>query len=116
MVLCHPITGNPFGVIDLDVTDYDPSEVKAKLTDGSFVVIGKLTKQVSADGQLSLVQRTFLSYIMKVLETLMGVTPDVTALTDYKNGINTAKPLVEKFCRLSINGPAYRMAAMSVCA
>jgi hypothetical protein len=53
---------------------------------------------------------------MKVSETLMGVTPDVSALTDYKNGINTVKPLVEKFCRLSINGPAYRMAAMSVCA
>jgi len=116
MLLCNPETGAPFGVVDLDVTDYDPKEIKAKLTDGEFAVIGKLTKRIDGGETLSLVQRTFLSYVMGVLDTLMAVTNDMNSLNNYRNSIDTAKPFVEQFCRLSIDGPAYRMTAMSVCA
>ncbi len=116
MILCDPKTGIPFGVVDLDVTDYDPKEIKAKLTDGEFTVIGKLTKRIDDGETLSLVQRTFLSYIMDVLDKLMAVTNDIESLNNYRGSIDHAKPFVEQFCRLSINGPAYRMIAMSVCA
>lgn len=116
MLLCDPETGVSFGVVDLDVTDYDPKEIKAKLTDGEFSVIGKLTKRIGDGETLSLVQRTFLSYVMDVLDTLMLVTNDMNKMNNYRASIDAAKPFVERFCRLSINGPAYRMTAMSVCA
>lgn len=116
MVMHDEKTGKPIGVVDIDVTDYDPREVKAKLTDGSFIITGKLTKTVSNDNELSLVQRSFLSYVMKIVENLVGITDDIDGMKKYKNGIATAQPLVEKFCRLSIKGPAYRLVAMSVCA
>ncbi|KQO31002.1 hypothetical protein N5E99_10640 [Pseudomonas chengduensis] len=116
MLLCSPETGIPFGVVDLDVTDYDPKEIKAKLTDGEFAVFGKLTKRIGGGETLSLVQRTFLSYVMGVLDTLMEVTNDMKGLNEYRHSMDTAKPFVERFCRLSIDGPAYRMTAMSVCA
>lgn len=116
MLLCHPKTGLAFGVIDLDVTDYDPKEIKAKLTDGEFTVIGKVTKRVEEGESLSLVQRTFLSYAMSVLDKLMAISNDMGSFDNYRNSIDSAKPMVEKFCRLAINGPAYRMTAMSVCA
>lgn len=116
MVLCDPTTGDKFGLVDLDVTDYDPQEIKSKLTDGCFVVIGKITKLVEMGDSLSLVQRTFLSYVMHVLDTLAGLGDDAEALEKYKKGINEARPYVERFCQLSISGPAYRLMAMSVCA
>lgn len=116
MLLCHPKTGIAFGVVDLDVTDHDPKEIKAKLTDGEFTVIGKVTKRVEEGNSLSLVQRTFLSYVMSVLDKLMAVSNDMGSFENYRNSIDSAKPMVEKFCRLSIEGPAYRMAAMSVSA
>jgi len=115
MLLCNPQTGIAFGVVDLDVTDYDPKEVQAKLTDGEFTVIGKVIKRVEEGESLSLVQRTFLSYIMGALDKLMAVTNDIGRFENYRNSIDSAKPMIEKFCRLSIDGPAYRMTAMSVC-
>lgn len=116
MLLCHPKTGVAFGVIDLDVTDYDPKEIKAKLTDGEFTIIGKVTKRVAEGESLSLVQRTFLSYVMSVLDKLMAISNDMGSFDNYRNSIDSVKPMVEKFCRLAIDGPAYRMTAMSVCA
>lgn len=115
MLLCNPQTGIAFGVVDLDVTDYDPKEVQAKLTDGEFTVIGKVIKRVEEGESLSLVQRTFLSYIMGALDKLMAVTNDIGRFENYRNSIDSAKPMIEKFCRLSIDGPAYRMTAMSIC-
>lgn len=116
MLLCHPKTAVAFGVVDLDVTDYDPKEIKAKLTDGEFTVIGKVIKRVEEGDSLSLVQRTFLSYVMSVLDKLMAVSNNLGSFESYRNSIDLAKPMVEKFCRLSIDGPAYRMTAMSVSA
>ncbi len=116
MVMHDPTTGRPFGVVDIDVTDYDPKEIKAKLTDGSFVIIGKMTKFVKQGQELSLVQRSVLSYAMGVISQLVGATNDHDGFAKYTSSIATAKPFVEKFCKLSINGPAYRLVAMSVCA
>jgi hypothetical protein len=116
MILCAEISGKPFGVVDLDVTDYDPKEVKARSTDGTLYVLGKNTKLVSDEEQLSLVQRTFLSYIVTILETLISISGDVGAFTSYTESISAARPFVDRFCRLAIDGPAYRMTAMSVCA
>ncbi|AFN56944.1 hypothetical protein FBY51_0736 [Zymomonas mobilis] len=114
MLLFSSKTGIAFGVVDLDVTDYDPKEVTAKLTDGEFTIIGKVTKRVEEGASLSLVQRTFLSYVMSVLEKLMAISNDIGSFEEYKNSIASVKPMVEEFCRLSIDGPAYRMTAMSV--
>ncbi|HZG18988.1 MAG TPA: hypothetical protein VE092_03150 [Herbaspirillum sp.] len=116
MLLCESSTGKPIGVVDLDVTDYDPKEIQAKLTDGEFTVIGKVTKRVTEGDTLSLVQRTFLSYIMGAFDKLMGVTNDIERFEKYRYGIESVRPKVEEFCRLSITGPAYRMTAMSVSA
>lgn len=116
MIMCNEGTGEPIGVVDIDVADYDPSEIKSKLTDGSFFIIGKLTKTIDEHQELSLVQRSFLSYVMKIMENLVEVTSDINNAQKYRDGIAMAQPFVEKFCRLSIKGPAYRLIAMSVCA
>jgi hypothetical protein len=56
MIMVHPeYPDRQLGIVDIDVSDSDPASVKARLTDGKFHVIGKVTKYVDQGQTLSLV-------------------------------------------------------------
>lgn len=61
MIMISPETNRPIGLIDIAIADGDPAEIKAKLTDGQFHVIGKVSRYIDENQKLSMVQRTILS-------------------------------------------------------
>lgn len=107
--------GPPLGVVDLDTTDVESTAVRAKLTGGRFHIIGKVTQRIPSGRSLSLMQRTSLSSLFDIFGKLAAATPDQKALIQYNSGIASARQIVEKICRLEVDGPALRIAAMSVC-
>ncbi|MEK8020869.1 MAG: hypothetical protein VSS75_028700 [Candidatus Parabeggiatoa sp.] len=116
MVMVSPNDPNhQLGIVDLDVTDYDPSEIKARLNDGKFHVIGKVSKFVNDGESLSLVQRTSLSTLIDILTKLVQLNEEQQEVQKVLNSIDIVKPMLEKVVQLQIPGPAYRIMAMSVC-
>jgi len=115
MIMEDPSCHRQLGVLDLDVSDHDPSAVKARLTGGTFHVIGKITSFVESESSMSLVERSALSTLMDLLDRLVGLNTQEENIAQYRNAIGTARTLVEKVCQLRIPGPAFRMMAMSVC-
>lgn len=116
MILEDP--NNPkkqIGIVDLDVSDYDPSEVKARLSGGKYLIIGKVIKTVNENNSLSLVQRSFLSTIMDLLDKAMSLNTQQEQIANYQQGIIQMKPYVETLCQLNVPGPAFQVMAMSVC-
>jgi hypothetical protein len=116
MVMFHPTNpSRQLGIVDIDVSDSVPTAIKARLTDGKFHVIGKVTKYVDSTQSLSLVQRTVLSTVMDLLSRVMALNHDQAKVVHYQQSIQTAKQAVEQLCQLEIKGPAYRIIAMSIC-
>jgi len=116
MVICDPENPNiQFGVVDIDVIDNDPSEIKGRLNDGTFHIIGKISRRVQNDEYLSLVQRTFLSTAIDAIAKAVSLQEDRQKVLDFNDFLSIAGGNVEKVCQLRIQGPAYRMVAMSVC-
>lgn len=116
MIMVNPDDpSDQYGIVDIDVRDYEPSSVKARLTDGQFHIIGKVTKHVGDEGSLSLVNRTFLATLMDLLSKIVNMNTEQTKITQYKEQIQKIKPMVEGLCQLKIEGPAYRIMAMSIC-
>lgn len=114
MIMINPETHRQIGVLDVDVNDLDALSVKAKLTDGRFRVIGRVSRHVSSGESISLVQRTILSSVLSILEKFMGAT-DVDGVEKYKRSMGTARDFAQQICQLSLPGPALRMMAMSIC-
>lgn len=104
-----------FGIVDLDVADYEPSAVKARLTDGKFHVIGKVTKHVGDGESLSLLQRTFLSTVMELMSKVVNLNSEQASIIQYQQSIKEARNTITQVTQLEIDGPAYRVMAMSVC-
>jgi len=112
MLMIDPETNNQIGVVDIDVSDLEVVAVKSKLTDGEFHVIGRVSRVISSDGEMSLVQRTVLSSILQIVEKIATVGDGIQ---QYQSGMTAAKAVAQKFCQLSLPGPAVRVVAMSVC-
>lgn len=112
MIMSHPETGRQIGVLDVDVGDADALSVKAKLTDGRFRVIGRVSRHVDESGSISLVQRTVLSSILSITEKLVGITDSIQG---YRSGMDTARVIAQQVCQLKLDGPAVRVMAMSIC-
>lgn len=112
MIMIDPVSGKEIGVVDLDVQDDDASAVKARLTDGKFKVIGKVTRSYSEDEELSLVQRSVLSSAVEIVDRIADMGGEAQA---FRTKASDGKALVQKVCQLSIDGPAIRLTAMSVC-
>lgn len=112
MLMSCPVTGRQIGVLDVDVADTDALSVKAKLTDGRFRVIGRVSRQIGEGESFSLVQRTVLSSILGIIEKVVGVT---NGIQEYKAGMNIARGVAQQVCQLNLPGPAVRVMAMSVC-
>lgn len=115
MIMVDPITEIQLGVVDIDVKGKDPVEVKAKLTDGKFYVVGKITRSIGEEGKVELLRRSFLSTVMRMIPGLLSMDREDDSLSKFQHGVMTAKPFVERICQLNIDGPAVRVMAMSVC-
>ncbi|SHN65437.1 DUF6414 family protein [Desulfovibrio litoralis] len=113
MIMVDPNTNAQLGVVDIDVKGKDPLEVKAKLTDGKFYVIGKITRTINQGENIELLRRSFISTVIRMLSKLLSSNNN--ALLQFHTMIEIAKPYIEKICQLSIPGPAVRIMAMSVC-
>ena len=44
----------PYGVVDLDLADYEPEELRAKLAGGTYRVVGKVTRNVRKGQSINL--------------------------------------------------------------
>lgn len=112
MVMIDPTTNKQLGVVDIDVTDLEPLAIKAKLTDGRFKVIGRISRYIKDGESISLVQRTALSSILEIMEKLASINNGVEK---YREGMSGMKNIVQHICQLSLCGPTARIMAMSIC-
>ena len=112
MVMIDPDTDRQLGLVDIDVSEMDANQVKAKLTDGQFRVIGKVSRRIGAHENMSLVQRTMLSSIVELLEKISDAGG---SREKYIAGIGAAREIVKKVCQLTLEGPAVRVIPLSIC-
>ena len=108
-------TPRPYGVVDLDLADYEPEELRAKLSGGTYHVVGKVTRNVRTGQSINLLQKSVLFSAMSLLNRVVEVQGETDALRQYRQGLSLAKPMLERFGLLEVPGPALRVAAMSVC-
>ena len=112
MIMVDPKTGSQLGVVDIDVNDMEPLSVKAKLTDGKFKVIGRISRHVNDTESISLVQRTVLSSALQIIEKFVAIS---SGIEKYREGMGAARIVAQQVCQLSMPGPAIRVMAMSIC-
>jgi hypothetical protein len=115
MVMYNVRTNLPIGVVDIDMVDGNAAEMRSKLTDGRFHVIGKVTRKVLCDESINLMQRTSLSSFAAITKRTIAATGDAGALSKYESGMQRAKTILEDLIVLEVPGPALRVAAVSVC-
>lgn len=87
MLMYCPTSKRQIGVLDVDVGDAEALSVKAKLTDGRFRVIGRVSRHIEQGDSISLVQRTVLSTILGIIEKIVGIT---SGIQEYRAGMLTA--------------------------
>jgi hypothetical protein len=114
MLMIEPNSKNIIGIVDIDLTDINPQEIKAKLNDGQFFVIGKISRVVHGNEKISMFQRTLLSKIVELIENIVSVNNKMTEINNYKIFLKNIQPIIEKFIQLNLKGPAIRIMAMSI--
>lgn len=124
MIMLDGDEQKPIGVLDIDIADKNPNEIKAKLTDGSFIIIGKVTKFAKNNEAINLLQRSLLSTIIEKIEIILGfmdsraTQSDEISESSLQQWIGQKKsisPLLDKIFVNEIKGNAVRIKAMSVC-
>ena len=105
----------PYGVVDLDLADYEPEELRAKLSGGTYKVVGKVTRNVREGQSINLLQKSVLFSAMSLVNRVIEVQGETDALRQYRQGLPAAKHVLEHFGLLEVPGPALRVAAMSIC-
>lgn len=114
MLMFSPDTNKVIGIVDIDLTDIEPQEIKAKLNDGQFQVIGKVSRYIKEGENMSMVQRTVLSKIVELIGKAVSIDSNSKSLEDYNIAIKNFQPIVEKFIQLNLPGPVVRVVAMSI--
>ncbi len=107
--------GTPIGVVDLDTSDSDAAEIRAKLTGGCFHVIGKVVNRIGPNESLNLMQRSVLSAGLDLANKLVSLNQEQSAIQNYVGAIEKLRPLVAKLLGPALPGPLLRVLAMSVC-
>ena len=105
----------PYGVVDLDLADYEPEELRAKLSGGTYHVVGKVTRNVRKGQSINLLQKSVLFSSMSLLNRVVEAQGESDALKKYRQKLLVARQNLEHFGLLEIPGPARRITAMSVC-
>ncbi len=121
MLIVDEKTKNTIGVVDIDIASHNPNEVKAKLTDGNFVIIGKVTKFAEEGDSINLLQRSLLSTIIEKIEIILRFIDEKSSNSSNKSfeqwlgHKESILPLIDKLLMNEIKGKAFRIKAMSVC-
>ena len=105
----------PYGVVNLDLADYEPEELRAKLSGGTYHVVGKVTRNVRTRQSIHLLEKSVLFSAMSLLTRVVEVQGDTDGLRKYRQMLRDARQKLEQFGLLEVPGPALRVAAMSVC-
>lgn len=114
MLMISPEDNEIIGIVDIDLSDIEPLEIKAKLNDGKFHVIGKVSRYIKEGENMSMVQRTVLSKIVELVGKAVSIDSNPESFSNYKKSLSDLQPTVEKFVKLNLPGPAVRVIAMSV--
>ena len=114
MLMIAPDGKNIVGIVDIDLSGVEAQEIKAKLNDGQFIIIGKVSRFIDEGEYVSMVQRTILSKIVELIGKGVSLNPDPKQILNYKVSLMSIKPIVEKFVKLNLPGPAIRVVAMSI--
>ncbi|WP_061011925.1 hypothetical protein [Photobacterium leiognathi] len=113
MLMLDPQNKDIIGIVDIDLSDVGHQEVKAKLNDGEFYVIGKVSRYIEDGETMSMLQRSMLSKIMELLNKVVALA-EGTSYSNYQKAIDGLRPTVEEFVKINLPGPAVRVIAMSV--
>lgn len=116
MIMISPKNNKPLGVLDIPLEDYDPVEMKSKLNDGQFYVVGKLIRYIDKNSKLSLVQRSSFSQIILLFEKLISFSEKDNDVKDFRKQLKDIEDIVNKVIKLRLEGPAVRLLALSVSA
>lgn len=116
MIMLSSKSKKPIGVLDIPLDDYDPVEMKSKLNDGQFPVVGKLIRYIDSDSKLSLVQRTSFSQIIALFEKLVSISEEKDAVVNYRKALLPIEIIANRFVKLNLAGPSVRLLALSVSA
>ncbi|MCX9457843.1 hypothetical protein IG604_19150, partial [Vibrio cholerae] len=73
MLMLDPSDNSIIGIVDIDLTGINHQEIKAKLNDGEFYVIGKVSRHIEDGETMSMLQRSMLSKIMELLSKLVSL-------------------------------------------
>lgn len=105
------------GVVDLDTSGWAPSELTAKLSDGTYYVIGKITKKVKRGSCIDLLQKTTLAKLLNLLSALnaYGVWTELDRKEESRVIMQALRSFFQEQVMLKVPGPAVRITAMSVC-
>lgn len=116
MIMISPKTNKPIGILDIPLDEYDPVEMKSKLNDGQFYVVGKLIRYVEGSSFLSLVQRSSFSQLISLFEKFISISEEADAVNNFRNSLSSVEQIANKIIKLKLNGPAVRLLALSVSA
>lgn len=122
----------PLGVVDLDVSDYDAAQLRAKLSGGHYHVIGKVVARAGRGEAISLMQKTMLLEVAELVKRFVAAAspsevrgqrvPDPEAeregqdaSANFKSQVASVLRTINKVVSLEVPGPAIRVTAMSVC-
>lgn len=121
MLIIDERSKKTIGVVDIDIASHNPNEMKAKLTDGNFVIIGKVTKFADEGDSINLLQRSLLSTIIEKIEIILKFIDEKSSnsssksLEQWLGHKESILPLLDKLFMNEIKGKSFRIKAMSVC-
>ena len=121
MLIVDERSKKTIGVVDIDIASHNPNEMKAKLTDGNFVIIGKVTKFADEGDSINLLQRSLLSTIIEKIEIILKFIDEKSSNSSSKSfeqwlgHKESILPLLDKLFMNEIKGKSFRIKAMSVC-
>lgn len=111
--------GEPFGVVDIDPDSQVPVHALAsKLSGGDYWIIGKIVETADSDANISLIQRTVLSRVLPIFDRFASMQASEEgdeAEESPVDKIEKALDAVDQLIRIRVQGPAFRISALSVC-
>ena len=105
----------PIGIVELDITGLEPNHVRTQLSGIKCHVIGKVMDTIEARSSFSLLEKTFFIQALDVISRIGELDRFKDDQSTTKINITAAREMIEKVVTLTVDGPAVRVLAMSVC-